>query len=362
MNVEKNEEAENKYNKPVNFKQILESYKKEPKPKFLWNGIKENSMGLIFGPSKSGKTTFAENLAMNIAMGEDNYFGYQLPGRPMKVLFISLEEFWINRMERNENYYNSLNQSQRNLIDENYLMEPIGFIRFIHSKSHWDDLEGLIANSEAEVVIIDSITRMVNGKIEDAQVVEILLQRLKTICYNNKITLICIHHTPKMEGEYLTMDKIKGSSVFQQEVDFAIGINRTLNGVRYMKNVMFRYAQDDDEMVKTFSLDGNQIVVFREELTEYGAFKMGDRRTKPDRSEYIVDYLNKNQPKTFTTSELVSEFGNLMGIKERQIKNYLKRLVDDKKIDQPTHGVYSAIKIEPITELDNVESKNVEDS
>ena len=51
----------------------------------------EKSFGLVFGPSKSGKTIFCENLAMSIAMGKTDFFGYKLDGIPKKEYWIQMQ-------------------------------------------------------------------------------------------------------------------------------------------------------------------------------------------------------------------------------------------------------------------------------
>ena len=79
------------------------------------------------------------------------------------------------------------------------------------------------------------------GKIEQSETAELIMQSLRNICYDLNITLICIHHTPKMYDTAITIDKIKGSSVFAQESDFAFGVNRTSLGHRYLKEVFFRF-------------------------------------------------------------------------------------------------------------------------
>jgi hypothetical protein len=53
---------------------------KEPIPKVIWGGIPEGSLGLITGVAKTGKTTFAENLAFSIAVGRKKCF--DKPGPP----------------------------------------------------------------------------------------------------------------------------------------------------------------------------------------------------------------------------------------------------------------------------------------
>ncbi|WP_231717760.1 AAA family ATPase [Nonlabens sp. YIK11] len=77
----------------MSFAEMQEALKTMPKPEFLFRGIKEKSFGIIFGPAKSGKSIFSENLAMSIAVGRKSFLNSKLSGIPKKTLFIGLEEF-----------------------------------------------------------------------------------------------------------------------------------------------------------------------------------------------------------------------------------------------------------------------------
>ncbi len=322
---------------------MLALYEKEPKTNYLWSGVKDKSFGLIFGPSKSGKTIFCENLAMHLAAGKSNYFGYKLDGNPKRVLFVGLEEFWKNRAERNRKQLYSYDEKDRGLISENYISQAIDFDRLIVNNDQWKKLLDLVKSSKAEIVFIDSITRMSPGKLEDSKNAEIVMQQLRNLCYDNGITLFCIHHTPKMQDCPITMDKIKGSAVFAQEADFAIGINCTTNKARYMKNVFFRYAPDDDESVKEFNINADTTLNYIGDPLEQEMLNRTDRRRDSSNKDQISYYINSNTSLTYSTDELIGYFESNLDIKERQIKSNLSILVKEGKILNPKRGLYASI-------------------
>ena len=68
----------------------------------MWNGIPEGSTGLITGVAKTGKTTFAENLAISLSVGKKEFYGCNMDGIPKKILFINLEENYRIFSRRNE--------------------------------------------------------------------------------------------------------------------------------------------------------------------------------------------------------------------------------------------------------------------
>lgn len=321
--------------------EMMVEYENRPKIDYLWNGIKEKSFGLFFGPSKSGKTIFCENLAMSIAIGSKDFFGYKLDGIPKKVLFVGLEEFWPNRVERNIKQFNSLEENEKDLLKLNYRFQEKEFTKNILTEKNWEDLQSTIVNSEAEVVFIDSVTRMNPGKLESSDTAEKIMQKLRDVCYELEITLICIHHTPKIGDNPIVMDSIKGSAVFAQEADFAIGIHCTSKKNRYMKNVIFRYAEDDDETVKEFEIGNDIWLNFIAEVNEQEILQRTDRRRNTGNKEFIEGYFNENPNVTYPLIDLVNYFTTELPIKERQIKTYLKDLVDEGKVVNPERGQYS---------------------
>ncbi|MDP3314376.1 AAA family ATPase [Lutibacter sp.] len=337
----KNEEVSEKRFLTLN--EMLVKYETAPKTNFLWSGIKEKSFGLVFGPSKSGKTIFCENLAMSIAMGKDEFFEYPLDGIPKKVLFVGLEEFWLSRIERNRMQFEVLNEEEQLLIGENYRFQPIDFSKRIVRESDYDNLINTIMDSEAEVVFIDSITRMNLGQLENSADSEKLMQKLREVCYDLKITLICIHHTTKMFDCPITMDKIKGSAVFAQESDFAIGVSRTSKNHRYVKNVFFRYAPDDSDIVKEFEIDNSCWLNHLNDVDEDELLARTDKRRATEKPEIISSYLDNNSTCTYTKKELYNILSNDLGIKERQYGSYLQNLEKERKIFSPSLGNYASV-------------------
>lgn len=323
---------------------MLELQIKSPKKKYLFSGVKEGSMGLIFGPSKSGKTIFCENLAMSLAFGAKEFFGYSLDGKERKVLFIGLEEFWENRAERNRKQLGVLSDDQQKLVGKNFVVPPVDFTNRIVNSKDWAELENLIVSSGVQVVFIDSITRMNPGKLENSADAEKLMQKLRDICQRTGVTLICIHHTPKMGENSITMDSIKGSSVFAQESDFAIAVTQTAKKKRYLKNIFFRYASDDDQTVKEFEIDSSTWLNFIGDIEEDQLSKSKDRRRDDDKRDKIVGIVDQLGCKKIKTNDLVKQITDLIPIRERQAKTYISDLVEKGKIANPTQGVYCSIK------------------
>lgn len=341
--------------KTIKFSQAREMYKTMPPKKMLWSGVVENSFGLVFGPSKSGKTIFCENLAMSLAIGRKSYFGNPLEGIPKKVLFISLEESFRNRLGRNTKQFEALNEEEQTLMDENYDIQELEFPQFIVTKENWESLHELIRNSGAEVAFIDSITRMNHGKLEDGKTAEEIMSRLRSISQGLNITLFAIHHTPKLYGNPITMDSIKGSAVFAQESDFAIGVNRTDTKHRYIKNVFFRYENDDDEFVKEFAINQDAWLEQSDDVEEVEILRRTDRRRTEDKRDFVKAFFDSNPNVNYSLKEAIDVLEPITGLKERQIKTYLSELSKTNKIDGSERGYYRSANYKFIPEGGNIE-------
>ena len=327
----------------LTLEEMFEMHKNRPKSKYLFSGVKEKSFGLVFGPSKSGKTIFCENLGMSLACGMDEFFGYTLDGIPKKVLFVGLEEFWDNRAGRNEKQFDVLSAEEKGLIAKNYMIQPIDFITKIVKDEDWKALEQMITDSKAEVVFIDSITRMNSGKLENSSDSEKLMQKLRDICYRTKVTLICVHHTPKMGDKIIDIDSIKGSSTFAQESDFAIAVTKAHTGKRYVKEIFFRYAPVNEDFVREFEISPSVWLEYLGDISESGTVIKKDRRVNDVPRKSIIEYLDSNTCQTYKTSELVSYLTTTLSLKDRQVKTYLKELTDSNKINNKKKGYYSSV-------------------
>lgn len=294
-------------------KAIDEVRKLGPIP-FIYRGIKSGSFGYIFGPSKSGKTIFCENLGLSLALGLKDFMGHPILTNEggYRILFISFEEFLNNRTERNDKQYQYINPG---LDKINYFVIDDNFPKFLRSKEDWQKLNDIILESKADVVFIDSLTRMCYGEIERSDIARDVSLNLKQISSDNKITMVVIHHPPKLNGRMLTIDSLAGSHVVAQEADFLIGINK-VNGVRYVKEVACRYKREDDEMVQTFEINDNLWIVPGKNVAESSLFKDFDGRVD-DTNLNVLRSLIRNVTETkectkFSSKEILNEAENFM--------------------------------------------------
>jgi RecA-family ATPase len=301
--------AENKsYIKPVT--EAIEQVRKEGPIPFIYGGIKSGSFGYVFGPSKSGKTIYCENLAMKLACGDTEFLGRPLLNYETspRVLIISFEEYLRPRTLRNDLQVQVIRPSKGKL--GNLLVIDDDFPKYLQTSKEWDIFRETIHESGASIVLIDSLNRMCNGDIERGEIARIISAELKRITYEFGLTMIVIHHTPKLYGRPLSIDSLAGSHVFAQEADFLIGINR-INGVRYIKEVACRYKREDDENVLTFDINDDLWIVPGKQVVENSLFKEVDGRTDDYNRKFvrtlIKDKTNISEDLTFKSREILDE-------------------------------------------------------
>jgi len=303
--------------KIIYFKSIAESIevaKKEGPIPFIWGGIKVGSYGYVFGPSKSGKTTFCENFAMSLVCGKKEFLGKPLIEENPIVLFVSLEEYERPRSERNDKQLQFIKAPDD--LKRNLLVIDDEFPKFILEEKEYKILYETIIDSKAVIVFIDSLTRMSPGDIEKSDTARRISATLKKITYEAGITMIVIHHSPKLNDRMLSIDSLAGSHVIAQEADFLIGIHK-YNGIRYIKEVASRYKREEDEKVLTFTINDDMWIEPQKYIVESSLFKYTDRRIDDSNSVLLFNTIKdlalmKGDP-AFTTNELYPMVESFMG-------------------------------------------------
>ncbi|MBK7888408.1 MAG: AAA family ATPase [Bacteroidetes bacterium] len=310
---------------------LLEEFKDHKTNPFIWSGIMKGSFGFVYGPPKSGKTIFCENLALAIASGESTFFNIPIQLTRQKTLFISMEERIEPRLERIEKQKKHLKTPLRNNLNLSRGELP----NWICCPSEWEILKKSIAESGATFVVIDSLGRLHKGKIEESDVAKEIAIKLRTLTHELKITLLVIHHTPKLNGKPITLDSLAGSRLLAQEADFTFGINRTQDGIRYLKEVSFRYKSEDAETVGTFKINENCIIEIGVRISEDSLLKQSDNRYNDINLQKVfklIEQLTENGKKTVATQELKDDLVNSGKISSPTFYKHIKTLEGSGKI------------------------------
>lgn len=324
----------NEQDATVPLNQQIRRLRSMPSIPLIWSGIKQGSVGVIYGPPKSGKSTFCECLAMSLSSGMDKFMGIDIIGGPYKVLIISMEEYWQRRAERNKLQRNFLYSKFNKRFGNKLISSTEKYPNYIMANHDLEFIESQIRNNQPQIVIIDSLSHMIVERIEESSATNKILLKVKDIAANNGITLILIHHTTKDNKKGLGLHNLAGSRIIGQEADFIIGINQ-IGETRYLKEVAFRYAESN-EKVQVFSINKSRWIEPEESKYEYEILNNEDGRIDNTNTDLILEYIqNKGKVRTV---EVIKEFKGT--ISERTVKNQLSKLIKQGKVEKVEKGVY----------------------
>jgi len=330
---------------------LINIVKKEPKPKFIWGGIPEGSMGLITGVAKTGKTTFAENLAISLSVGKNEFFGEKLSGSPQKVLFINLEESYRIRSWRNEKQISVLSDDERKLFCNNYISTPTNFIEYINNDEQWEIIRNYIIESEAEIIFIDSLTHMfASGEIEKSKSANDFVQKLNEYLGSLNKTIIIIHHNVKGNDKPIEQDNIAGSRVILQKFQYAYGFANIPTGGNYSCMLNNKYISCDSSKATTYNIDENnwfnKIDVVNKFSLYKGYLKTNNKidgridNTNPDLIYEYIASQSSTTNQTIKSSELNEYFVEQKIMSKDTMHKSINKLITNDKILKQKKGEY----------------------
>lgn len=324
--------------------ELLDRIKDEPPRKFVYPGMHENGFGLVYGLAKTGKTVFCENFGMSIAAGREEFLGKPINIDNRKVLFMSLEENYTGRGERNKVQLGAFNESERESILKNYYVVNEHVPRIIETDADWQIITRQIEEVKPGIVFLDSLTRVVSD-IENLESAKPAMLRLRQMAEDYKVTVVVIHHSIKIDyAQPMTIQNLAGSRVVSQESDFVIGINKSITNQRYIKLLFTRYDRDDQEKVDLFHFDDNITVKITGQECE-GRLLAGkkDNRVDDTNAEKVFNLIFDQYPTTVVKSQelktaLVDCVPAVMS--EPTLFAALGKLIASGRLQKVSHGCY----------------------
>jgi hypothetical protein len=180
-----------------------------------------------------------------------------------------------------------------------------------------------------------------SGDIESSKKAKEVSERLMELTYENKITLVAIHHTPKEKDSPITIESLAGSRVLAQEADFMIGINKFSSGRRYMKDVAFRYKQESEAVIE-FSITEDLLIKPEQNTNEVSLLSDLDRRTDSTNRHLILNYVTEQtlQGNIVPTGQIIEKFVTTGTMSRQTFFDNVNYLIHDGKIVQPEKGTY----------------------
>lgn len=183
-------------------------------------------IGLVTGRAGVGKTQVAMQLAADLACGRSHWLNMALPGKPMKVLVLSLEmnQYQLPHMMKPlYERYPELDQSQ-------IVVYAKGERLPLETDAGQAYLEELLDEVKPDVVIADSLSWMSSADVTSDTDMKELFAYLQRARHEHNFGLVIIHHHRKKANDAQskkaadTLHDVYGSYIVTSTVDFVINL------------------------------------------------------------------------------------------------------------------------------------------
>jgi hypothetical protein len=190
--------------------------------------IAEKTVGVIASAPGKGKTQFLLNLGMHCVLGKP-FVGYNVT-KPHKVMFFSLEMGPELLHEFIKQMAPAYTEEEHEKLQTDFLLLPAGMQMLLKKMPNGDPGQGrifveeMIEEYKPDAIYIDSLARVVPGKFDDEDIIELFayFSRLRA---KFGISVCIIHHNRKAQGDNKrpkNLEDIYGSQYIGGEVDYAI--------------------------------------------------------------------------------------------------------------------------------------------
>ncbi len=224
----------------------MELGEREPEAKMLFGEFwHQGELCILFADTNAGKSVLAVQIANNIARAKQTG-PFACDAKPEKVMYVDFE-LTTTQFYQRYSHPGGDHQFPNNFYRAQYNPENGANGNF----KGYDDL--LIAGLEykikqigATVLVIDNITCL-RGGTESAAVALRLMNNLKSLKADHKLSILVLAHTPKRRNPArpLSADDLHGSKLLINFADsaFAIGTSNTDAGLCYLKQIKQRNTQ-----------------------------------------------------------------------------------------------------------------------
>lgn len=288
----------------------------EPK-ELVENILVEEETTIFFGDAGLGKTTFAMQMAIDIAR----------KGR--KVLFVNFE---LSQKQMSKKYPDITIPETLYIANIDYtLMHDVTDQSFMLS-----EIEKMALEHETDVLVIDNLTNLCINAKEGSEAGNVML-RLISLRMTHKWTMLILAHVPKRKpGDPLTLNDLAGSKILSNLADNVIGMNRSKLGVDKRYIIQLKYRS------RPIVLDYKNVQELTITMSEgYLHFAFGGYdeerahlpRSRDEKAELERDIVRElKEPNGLSYRDIADKLGTSLSMVQRTAKsNGLNRNADKKK-------------------------------
>jgi KaiC/GvpD/RAD55 family RecA-like ATPase len=306
-------------------------------PDIKWlveNIIPAESIVILGGDVGNLKTFTALHIAACCATGK-KVFGNRETKR-IRVLYIDEENRKITLKKRMCDLLKGLDSN--NDIDMDFLICDNIKLDVRDRRSH-SRLNEIIRDYNPELIVVDSLVRVMVGNENDVQEVRKVFEIIKEFIKKYGSSWLLLHHTRKSNGYTKTKDDLRGSGDFAAFVDITMMINKKTNE-RY---VISQPKNRLNKNLSNFSINFNYNEIAGATL-EFDYWDSGENALKVaksvERANDVDIWIKNNKISKFQTGDLAKEFPD-WGFNART--DALKELKDRGKINIIKRGNWEVI-------------------
>lgn len=186
-------------------------------------------VGLITGRPGVGKTQLAFQFSADLACGRSEFLKWDIPSDGMKVLFVSLE------MSTRQLRYLARPIRERYpepKLNENLMVWSKGDPMALDTAEGQHYFVQLLERYKPDVVVVDSLSLMVDGDLSDDKAVKPAFDFLKKARNHYDFSVVMVHHHRKKANDATsrkspnTQSDIYGSYYITAQIDFALDLEQ----------------------------------------------------------------------------------------------------------------------------------------
>lgn len=295
--------------------QCLSDAKQMPIPRDLYESLLyEGEITLLFADTGVGKSLFAVQIANTISATD-------------RVLYIDLElsekQFEKRYSQNYENHYR-FNDNFYRVDYQPYMSMALEAIEY--DKLFIISLRQMIERFDANIVIIDNMTKLISTDTDAARSAKPMMDKLCELKFEYGLTMLLLEHTRKKDWYTpLSINDLQGSKMKTNFADAVFCIGRSVKdkNLRYVKQLKCRSSD--------IVYDENNVAVF--EIAKDGSMLQFNYLENGRESDhlYVVDSVEdevRNERIVELTTQGISnrEIARQIGCSEGTVRNRLKQL------------------------------------
>ena len=302
---------------------------------------------VIAGETGANKSYLALQEGMSIANNEDEFLGFKINKKGLKVLYVDTEsgvDEILRRYQRIQRNFTNWKGS-----DNFSIMSKGGSFADI-----WDDVKKEIENFQPDIVYIDCLYNSITAKdISKSHIVSKFTDHITALRDKFQLSIRIIHHFTKFgHADGLKIERMSGGYALQNWAEHVILIAASTNvsNLRLLKIVK---ARGVDFPRKYYGV-----------VWDAEKFQLSLAGLIPDWRKFLLDENRvekwrmalERMPETFETKDWLNVVVNeLELVKVRQAKNWLREMSTSKIIDRTRAGVWKKTDMPFIDEIIDME-------